>query len=287
MSTKTKALQALARSFDDRPGILDGDLRVEELRTGLVETIGDEELRIALTDIDGGDGGERKWHVRADGSLQRPKLHSAYSSCGLALNSFGPWRLDPSNLVVNSHAGFEALALERQLPIFRGGRAPSLDVFLTAPGRALVIESKLTEHLAKKPPAKFSDAYDRLEGTTDPSWWAVYQRLRREPSAFKYLDAAQLIKHYFGLKAFRTKQGINEATLLYLYWEPEDADRYSELAEHASEVEDLARVVSDSAISFEALSYPDLWAQWNELDQPAWLRDHVAALRQKYAVRLA
>jgi hypothetical protein len=52
-------------------------------------------------------------------------------------------------------------------------------VFLAAPGRRLAIESKLTEHLEQRPP--FREAYDRLEGNVDMSWWAVYERLKRTP----------------------------------------------------------------------------------------------------------
>jgi hypothetical protein len=172
MTTKTKALEALARRFDGRPGILDHDLRAEALEAVVVTTIGAEELLAALDDIDGGDGGEREWSVRNDGSRRRPKLHSAYSSCGLALNSFGPWRLHPSSLAVAGHAGFDALTFERQLRIFRGGRAPNLDVFLTVTGRALAIE-KLTEHLSRRAPATFSDAYERLEKGIDATWWSA------------------------------------------------------------------------------------------------------------------
>ena len=287
MSAKTKAEQALAHYFDGRPGLLDGDLREEDLRAVIVPAVAEDELRAALVDIGGGDGGELKVRVRDDGSRQRPKLHSAYSSAGLALNAFGPWRLDSASLAVGGHADFAALAFEKQLPIFVGGRAPNLDVFLTAPGRALAIESKLTEHLSKKPPAKFSTAYDRLAGKVDLSWWTMYERLKDEPEAFTYLDAAQLVKHYFGLKTYCGKNAVGEATLLYLYWEPEDADRYPELGAHAREAAELKEAVSDPAVSFETLSYPELWASWSELAEPAWLRDHVAALRERYAVSLA
>jgi hypothetical protein len=280
LSTKARAEEALADVFGDRPGLLDGDHRAEELATLLVATLGEDELRAALVDIGNGDGGEVKPRLRDDGSWQRPKLHSAYSSAGLALNVFGPWRLEPTSLTIAGCTGFEALTFEKQLRIFRGGRAPNLDVFLTAPGRALAIESKLTEHLDRKPPAEFSDAYDRLAGKVDPSWWAMYERLKDEPEAFTYLDAAQLVKHYFGLKTYCSKTA-GRATLLYLYWKPEDADEgYPELGVHAREAVEFREGVCDPVVAFETLTYPDLWESWSELSQPSWLGDHVAALRE-------
>ncbi len=122
---------------------------------------------------------------------------------------------------------------------------------------------------------------------TPPDWWAMYERLKGEPEAFTYLDAAQLVKHYFGLKTYCRKNAVGEATLLYLYWEPEDADQYSELGAHAREADDFRNAVSDPAVTFETLSYPKLWAYWGEPAEPARLRDHVAALRERYTFSLA
>jgi hypothetical protein len=111
-------------------------------------------------------------------------------------------------------------------------------------------------------------------------------RLKREPATFTFLDAAQLVKHYFGLKSFCAKEGITEATLIYLYWEPEDAERHSELAYHTRELDEFKQAVSDPAVAFEALSYRELWAAWLELTEPAWLYNHVVALRRRYAINL-
>src|SRR5689334_3172792 len=131
MSAKARAEEALAGTLSQRPGLLDEDRRADDLVPLLVPTLGADELRAALADLDSGDGGERTAHVRTDGSRQRPKLHSAYSSAGLALNVFGPWRLAPTTLTLAGHSGFQTLKFEKQLRIFRGGRAPNLDVFVT------------------------------------------------------------------------------------------------------------------------------------------------------------
>jgi hypothetical protein len=202
------------------------------------------------------------------------------------LNTFGPWRLDPSSLVLDGETGFKTLRFEKQLRIFRGGRAPNLDAFLTAPGRALAIESKLTEHLGKKKAPAFSDAYDRLKQKTHSTWWAMYERLREDPSAFTYLDAGQLVKHYFGLKRYCEKAGGLQATFLYLYWEPLDADRHAELRQHRDEVERFRQTVHDPSTTFRAMSHPELWKEWDVLREPSWLAAHVAELRKRYALAL-
>jgi hypothetical protein len=283
VSGKKRAIQALS---DCVSVPLDEDLRAEDLGAIVVRTVRADARAVALGDIERGDGSELLERKRNDGSFQQPKLHSVYSSCGLAVNTFGPWRLEPGSLVIGVHRNFTKLTFEEHLRIFRGGRAPNLDLVLTAPGRVLAIESKLTEHLGAKRGAEFSTAYDRLEGSTHPTWWAAYRELVEQPNQYTHLDAAQLIKHYFGLNAYRRKADLAEATLLYLYWEPEDAADWPELRAHRDEVERFARTVGDPQVRFESMTYPDLWSAWSRLSTPPWLGEHVAALEERYRVRL-
>ena len=286
MSVQKRAERALAGYFDDRPEVLDHDSRAEDLRTVVLETVHERELCAGLEDICGGDGRELAWKDIRGGGRQRPKLHSAYSSCGLALNTFGPWRADPASLVVADRRGFAELRFEREFRIFRRGFAPNLDVALTSPGRVLAIESKLTEHLGKKPAPKFSDAYESLESQVDPTWWAMYRNLKGPAMSFEYLDVAQLVKHYFGLNKYCQANSIHDAALLYLYWEPQDAGQYEALSRHAEEVDRFRAAVSDPVVRFETMTYAELWASWDDLGQPPWLRTHVAELRSRYAVGL-
>jgi hypothetical protein len=218
--------------------------------------------------------------------LRRPKLHSAYSSCALVLNTFAPWRIEPSSLTILARRGWEELRFERQFPVFNGGRAPNLDAVATAPGYILAIESKLTEQLSQKSKPQFSDAYDRLEAASDPTWWAMYRELKSGARRFWYVDTAQLVKHYFGIKKHCTKHGIDAATLLYLYWEPVNADQYKEIRDHTTEVAELREALRDTVVQFEAMTYADLWASWDRLTQPSWLPAHLAELRKRYALPL-
>jgi hypothetical protein len=72
------------------------------------------------------------------------KLRVAHSSAALAINKFGPWRIDPSTLQVGGVRGFHGLKFEATCPTGLGGTPPHLD--LIAEGEVLVaVESKCTE----------------------------------------------------------------------------------------------------------------------------------------------
>ena len=54
----------------------------------------------------------------------------------------------------------------------------------------------------------------------------MYQQLKRAPDLFNYLDAAQLVRHYLGLKTQAAPGGVHagkRAVLVYLFWEPANA----------------------------------------------------------------
>lgn len=287
---RPRAEQALIKAFlharqiePDRNG------RLEELRPLVVETIDDTNLEHALADIGEGDGQELLWTKREDGSARPPSIHSIFSSCGAALNNFGPWRLAPESLHLLGETGFSQLRFESKLPIFGAGRAPNLDVLLYDDDeRVIAVESKLCEHLTPGKQAKFRDAYDRVGPTSQASWAALYELLKVAPERFCYLDVGQLVRHYFGL-AKQTSAGFTHEgkrpTLLYLYWEPNDADEQIACLRHREEVEDFIQLVSDPGIPFVALTHRQLWTSWaTQEDQPPWLPKHLSLLQERYGV---
>ena len=88
-------------------------------------------------------------------------------------------------------------SLKEKCPTGLLGTPPTLDVLVEGP-EVLAIESKLTEpfrpHEAHFEPA-YAEATCRLPG----KWREEYARLDRDPFRYRYLDAAQLIKHALGL----------------------------------------------------------------------------------------
>jgi hypothetical protein len=96
-----------------------------------------------------------------------------------------------------------------------------------------------------------------------------------------HLDAAQLIKHAFGLAHCFPNCKL---TLLYLYWEPKNADQFREFNDHRDEVVRFADHVKGSCPLFRAVSYRDLWDEWGRSASPSWLSEHLIALRSRYDI---
>lgn len=123
--------------------------------------------------------------------------------------------------------------------------------------------------------------HDVVASLAHPTWRAEYDRLVEDPRRYRFLDAAQLIKHYLGLRRRFTDRPV---TLAYLYWEPTNAAETATCVVHAAELAEFSRLVADPSTRFIGMSYRTLWNDWTQRDQPSWLRDHVTALRQRYDV---
>lgn len=230
------------------------------------------------------------WSTDDDGTRLPPRLHSIYGSCGAALNLFGPWRLATQSLALLGDTGFVELRLEEKLHIFRGGTPPNLDCVTWDDTRIVAVESKLCEHLAPGHTAEFKESYERVAPLAHESWAALYTLLKCEPDHFVYLDAAQLVRHYLGVRAQigeRRRHANKQAKLIYLYWEPADAESHLACMTHRDEVTELHQMVSDPAIPFFALPHRELWTSWEGTDEPPWLREHARLLRERYDVSLS
>ncbi len=116
---------------------------------------------------------------------------------------------------------------------------------------------------------------------TDPEL-ELYRGLMDAPESYAWLDAAQLIKHAFGLA--RSFSGYR-VTLLYLFWEPEYPDCDPIFAAHRREIAEFTDRVAGSTPHFCALSYQSLWADWR-LSAPPWLSGHLDDLTARYAIKI-
>lgn len=219
------------------------------------------------------------------GDELRTKFCATHSSTALAVNCFA-WfksadRLQSLSLL--DAMGASALRFERKFRIFDERMPPNLDVWIEREHENIAIESKLTEYFEKKRP-KFSRAYDRLAPPelAEPCWWQVYQRAKEsEP---RYLDIAQLVKHYFGLRRYQqSTECAKPLVFLYLYWEPLNWQDIHSCNEHRREVEQLACDVEESEISFKFTTYTQLWHAWSEIPE---LAQHAENLKARYEVRL-
>jgi hypothetical protein len=270
---KRAAAHALANAAD---GELDGGY-VSEWKKNLLPGLSPENQALLELEFGAGKGGEL--------AGARPKFCAAYSSSALAANTFARWRNDPADLrhlQIADSRGFETLALEHPCPSGLRGVPPHLDALAIADERVVAVESKCLEPLSNHR-AAFRDVYrKRVETIGHPSWLARFEELVRTPDSYRLLDAAQLVKHYLGLKnTFGDRQRM---TLAYLWWEPANTDRLPLLEQHREEVRRFARDLNDPQVAFHSQAYPDLWAAWANQGEPPWLREHVERLRRRYLV---
>jgi hypothetical protein len=256
-----------------RPDVrLDAQRYVVELEDNLLPGIRLADIADAFAD---GAGGELAG-----------KLRAPWSSSALAVNSFGRWQRDLGLFSLGGVSGFDGpLEFEAKCPNGVSSVPPNLDVLLTRGDDVVAVESKCTEYLARKTP-QVSQAYlvlrRRFDERAASRWFAS---LGSVPE-FELLDAYQLVKHYLGLRLTYPGRTL---TLVYLYWEPREAERYPLLVQHRDEIRRFGDLVGgDATCRFVARSYAE---HWDALDamavQPEWLGGHLGALRARYDVALS
>lgn len=211
------------------------------------------------------------------GSELDNKFQAAHSSAALAVNVFGPFRDGRDAFSIPGIGDLKLEKFERTFTTGLVGRIPPhLDVSAIGPQGVVAIESKCLEYFTPKA-ASFAPAYQTLANCRNTPWYAEMERLRESPKDYEALDASQLIKHAFGL--------INSAgpgsTLLYLFWEPSDADRHQLFRQHRSEIARFAERVAGGGPDFHAMSYPELWTAWLE-GNSAKLQGHADRLFVRY-----
>jgi hypothetical protein len=220
-----------------------------------------------------------------DGNEMDGKFMAVHSSSALAVNCFA-WFNEPDRfclLPLLAHQGARSIRFEQKFPIFSRGKSPNLDVVIDRESELIAIESKLTEHVSKTKP-KLSASYDNLAPPelAEPCWWDVYQQANAIKS--QYLDIAQLLKHYFGLRTHQMKMEIKKPIrFLYLFWEPLNAADIEVFRQHRRECDILTQTTAISDIPFLWMSYLDLWKQW--LNIPA-VEQHARNLMNRYAVEI-
>jgi hypothetical protein len=207
------------------------------------------------------------------------KFLAVRSSSALAVNTFAPFKPSPNELPLLGRRGYEQLCFEKTLPTGLGGTPPHLDVWLEGEHEVVGIESKLLEYVSPKQ-AKFTVSYTRTAFPwAEKCWWEVLENSKL--AGARHLDVAQLVKHYLGLRNhLRTANG-RSATLLYLFWEPNNAESVAVCRQHRLEIEELAGHVAESEVSFRWMTHNQLWEEWSAV--PA-LAEHARNLKARYAV---
>lgn len=226
---------------------------------------------------------------RSPGSeLASGKFDSPESSAALAVNAFG-WFLDrPRSLPPLPGVPMgppETVEIEAELRFpWTGGRHPWLDAAITTPTTLVGIESKRFEPFRPGKTTQFSEAYDSRDwGPGMARFTAMRLALTEGRQTYRCLDAAQLVKHAYGLRAQGLKRAKG-AVLVYLHaapatWANGKPVSPDAIARHQAEIADFARAVKGDDVSFVALRWADLLADWVKV--PA-LAAHAAAILARF-----
>lgn len=215
---------------------------------------------------------------RGSGNELEGKFKAVHSSSALAVNTFSPFIKTPADLALANINGFSRVIFERQCPTGLGGTPPNLDVLAESDTDVVAVESKFLEYISLKQP-HFAKSYTKANLPQAEDCWIDLIRILQD-SEKEHLDAAQLVKHYLGLKnqpEFRGKR----ITLLYLYWEPTNWQKYDVFVRHKEEIDYFANRVKNSSVLFKSQSYADLWDGW--LAERVTV-EHVRKLQQRYCV---
>lgn len=210
---------------------------------------------------------------RAGGNeIDSGKLDSPESSAALAVNGFG-WFIDrpaalppfPPLADIDWPAG--KVDVERQMRFpWSGGRHPWLDAAVETATYVVGIESKRFEPFRDAKSVYLSSAYDRdVWGEQMGPFTTMRDRLRSGDADYAHLDAAQLVKHVFGLVTEGRRLGKNPV-LLYLYAEPSQRGAVmispDAIVRHRDEIADFAAAVAGAEVRFVACAWRNWLAVW-------------------------
>jgi hypothetical protein len=212
-------------------------------------------------------------------------LDSLDSSAALVANTFGwfltrPRLLLPFPGVPMGLPETVELGVEMQLPL-RGVRHPRFDAVVTTPTTLVGIASKRYQPFRPAKAVAFTEPFDTRDwGPGMARFGAMRQALTSGKQTFRHLDAVTLVKQAYALRTQSVKRGRG-AALVYLHaapshWSNGKPVDPKAITRHQAEVADFARAVKGDDVTFVALRWSDLLAQWS--GQPA-LTAHAAALK--------
>lgn len=225
--------------------------------------------------------------------IKSGKIASKHSSAALAIDVFGAFILEPSSLPVIpglKDVDWPPIDVDieycARFPWSRG-RHPWLDAVVRTKSCLIGVESKRFEPYRDKKRNSFAKAYDDHNwGSKMEPYVSVKDALKSGELRYTYLDAAQLVKHAFGLHTDSILRNKGVPYLLYIYITTEHKTPVtitSEMARHhIEEVNDFARRVQGGDVRFMHLSYENWLANW-----PSKLSNHRAEVAVKYQLVLA
>lgn len=207
--------------------------------------------------------------------IETGKLSSPESSAALAVNCFGWFIERPEQLPALK--GLETAGVAEWIEVefcarfpWAGGRHPWLDAVVQTGTTFIGIESKRFEPFRDVKSVSLSDAYDKpVWGGNMKGYERMRDRLRSGDERFVHLDAAQLVKHAFGLVTEGGRRNRKPA-LFYLFAEPKARNGHAiapdNFVRHRHEIAHFADVVAGDEVAFYSASYREWLGKWRRLD---------------------
>ena len=225
----------------------------------------DSEIEAALRQ---GDGKE----------ISSNKIFDPISSAALAVNFFAAWKPEVAELGAKLGAPWvDRMRFEVQFPTGLPGTPPTLDLVLDGgSGPVVAIEAKFTEPYFKNGPDNtFSQSYFDSSHLWKglPTLHKLAVALTDGEEEYRFLHAAQLIKHALGLKRAYSTSGFR---LSYVWFDGEDALSRA----HRIEIEDFTLLAAHD-IHFAAVDYRALASIVGPSSQPG----HAEYLDERYLAR--
>lgn len=213
-----------------------------------------------------GDGNETK-----DSKTRLAKMKALHSSSAVVVNLFQYWQkkdvypimyackfCSKSLSSINKISSENKIKFEEQFEI-SGDKSqfpfsPNIDVVIEDfQSTVYAIESKFTEPYNSRKQKEIKQKY--IDNTSFWNGLSNLYELAKEicpnNNKFKYLDAAQLIKHTLGLKNRYNKKGFH---LLYLWYDVIGTDG----VEHRKEIEQFAEIAKKDGIKFSHITYQEV-----------------------------
>ncbi|MFB6342769.1 hypothetical protein ACE1ET_13655 [Saccharicrinis sp. FJH62] len=238
--------------------ISDQKIYVQKLADNLFTGISKE----TVDDFNNGDGGELNYK---NGFL--PKMFALHSSSAIGVNIFEYWRKSKQikNIayacgLCNINNSFsQDIQFEKKFEISKSFRfAPNLDVVIKNSDKSTVklfgIECKFSESYSSRKHDGISEKYlkEIPEQWKDISYLKeLAEEISPNDNKFKYLHAAQLIKHILGLKKNCGKSAFR---LLYLWYDVYGFDG----SKHREEIDQFKRIAVKDNVKFHSISYQEL-----------------------------
>ena len=228
--------------------------------------------------FESGSGGELQ-----DMKTRPAKMKALHSSSALAVNVFDYWVDKESSVMTMAlelDSEITAIKFEEQYSTGLKGNPPNLDVVLElADGNVIGIESKFSEWLTPKTksyePFKgkyFPDGLSLWENAGLPKAQYAAKSMYEGELSFRYLDAAQLLKHALGMA---TQLG-NRFFLYYIFHDWPGAE--SEV--NKQEVTSFSEIVDDR-LGFKFLSYQKLFNSLQHLEDTD--DQYLGYLKERYS----